>query len=65
MLIACGVVLGIEGELLTAEDAGAASVVDAGAILLEVATGTAAERLTMLQQGFSPFTETCLLEKLA
>ncbi len=65
MLIACGVVLDIGAELLTAEDAGAARVVDAGAILLEVATGTAAERLTMVQQGASPFTETCLVEKLA
>ena len=65
MPIACEVALSIGAELFTAEDAGAASVADAGAILLEVATGPAAERLAMLQQGTRPFTETCLLEKLA
>jgi hypothetical protein len=59
------VALSIGAELFTAEDAGAARVADAGAILLEVATVPAAERLTIVQQGTSPFTETCLLEKLA
>ena len=65
MPAACEVALSIGAELFTAEDAGAVGVVDAGAILLEVATVLAAERLTMVQQGTAPFTETCLPEKLA